>query len=144
MLSVFHFFFHTTKYTYTHTDLQAQKKIHLLKHVLILTKTFAFTYSFLWMNKKSFCVSKNYVKTKSKYLEMKDLIVHFHFKVSFVCDSTGYWDVHFWIFSWNQFTKVRNENDFFRETIFNFAPAFFSKIPWNQNFFWIWRFFYFV
>ena len=113
--------------------------------MLILTKTFAFTYVFLWMNKKSFCVSKNYVKTKSKYLEMKDLIVHFHFKVSFVCDSTGYWDVHFWIFSWNQFTKVRNENDFFRETIFNFALAFFCENSVKTTFFSsIWRFFKFL
>ena len=98
--------------------------------MLILTKTFAFTYSFLWMNKKSFCVSKNYVKTKSKYLEMKDLIVLvFHFKVSFfVCDSTG-WDVqcgnslsHFfrkncYIVDLTNFFSVRDNFSFFHTAV---------------------------
>ena len=42
-------------------------------------------------------------------------------------------------------TKVRNENDFFRETIFNFALAFFCENSVKTTFFSsIWRFFKFL
>ena len=51
----------------------------------------------------------------------------------------------FLIFFVKSVTKVRNENDFFRETIFNFALAFFCENSVKTTFFSsIWRFFKFL